>query len=478
MNTIQRISKNISVLFLSQILSYIFAFFTLMYSARYFGVEQFGILSFALAFTGIFSILMDLGLSTLTIRELARNKSLFKKYIGNIIPIKIFLSLTSSCLMIIIVNLMGYDQQTINVTYFIIFYTILNTFSLLFYSVFQANEKMEFPALGYILNSSLLFLGILMAIYYGFNIYQFSFVYIIVSAFILVYAIIVFSWKFKLPKMEFNWKIWKSIINESLPFTISGISINIYLWIDTIILSFIQGQEAVGLYNAAYRLITILFFIPIVFNTVLFPVMSQYFVSSKESLIFTFDKLFKTMIIIGVPIGVGIVFIANKIIMLIYGNQFLDAVIILQILIWSTVLIFAQNPLLRLLESSNKQLSVSKIYLIGVLFNSTLNIVFIPIFSYVAAAIITVLTDILIFGLAAYAVKSMNIKISKNTRISVLKILLASIIMGLVINQLINLNIFVLIIIGIIAYVISLIILQIFDDEEVQMIKALFQKGN
>ena len=53
MKTIQRISKNVGVLFISQILSYSLVF-TLIYTARYLGVEGFGILSFALAFTGIF----------------------------------------------------------------------------------------------------------------------------------------------------------------------------------------------------------------------------------------------------------------------------------------------------------------------------------------------------------------------------------------------------------------------------------------
>ena len=109
---------------------------------------------------------------------------------------------------------------------------------------------------------------------------------------------IIFSWQFNLPKIEFNWKIWKFLIKESWPFAITGISINLYLWIDTILLSVIHGQEAVGLYNASYKLILVLLFIPVVFNNAFFPLMSQYFISSKESLKVTFDKVFKIMILI------------------------------------------------------------------------------------------------------------------------------------------------------------------------------------
>ena len=124
-----------------------------MYSARYLGVEGFGTLSMALAFTGIFSVFMDLGLSTLTIREVARNKSLAKEYVSNITLIKIVLSLITLCLIFIIVHLISYNQQTINVIYFITIYTIFTAFSQLFYAVFQANEKMEYQSLGFVLNS-------------------------------------------------------------------------------------------------------------------------------------------------------------------------------------------------------------------------------------------------------------------------------------------------------------------------------------
>jgi O-antigen/teichoic acid export membrane protein len=479
MNTFQRIAKNVSVLFLSQILSYILGFFTLMYSARYLGVEGFGTLSMALAFTGIFSVFMDLGLSTLTIREVARNKSLAKEYVSNITLIKIVLSLITLCLIFIIVHLISYNQQTINVIYFITIYTIFTAFSQLFYAVFQANEKMEYQSLGFVLNSFFLLLGILLAINYKFDLNQFSAIYTLVGGSILVYALIIFSWQFNLPKIEFNWKIWKFLIKESWPFAITGISINLYLWIDTILLSVIHGQEAVGLYNASYKLILVLLFIPVVFNNAFFPLMSQYFISSKESLKVTFDKVFKIMILIGFPIGIGTLLIANKVILIIYGNQFLGAVTVLQILIWSTVLIYARNSFERLLESSNKQLSVTKIFIIGVLFNVILNMIFIPKFSYIGAAITTVLTDIIVLGMLIHSVqRSTGIIISKNTKISLFKILLASLIMGIIINQLIFLNIFILILVGIISYIASLFIMHILDEDEISMLKSIIDRGD
>jgi len=478
MNTIQRISKNISILFVSQILTYIFGFFTLAYTARYLGVAGYGTLSFALAFTEIFSVFMDLGLNTFTVREVARKKSLAKDYVANISLIKIILGTITFFLIIIMVYILGYNLQTIQIVAFIALYTIFFAFSQLFYAVFQANEKMEYPSLGNVISSILLLIGVFAAIHCGFNIYQFSHIYTFTGAIILIYAVLIYSWRFNLPKIKFEWSIWKYLIKEAWPFAITGISINLYLYIDSIILSLFQGQEAVGFYNAAYRLILVLLFIPIIFKNALFPLMSQFFISSKESLNFTFDKLFKIMILIGFPIATGTVIIGNKLILLIYGAQYVGAVITLQILIWSTFLIFARSPFERLLESSDKQLSVTKIFILGAIFNTILNIIIIPQFSYVGAAIITVLTDILVLGLLLFTVKKSNdIIISKNTKISLIKILTASLIMGLVINYLKFLNVFSLILIGIIVYIVTILIMNIFDNDEIMMIKSLFRRN-
>lgn len=475
MNTIQRITKNIGALFISQMLGYVLGFFTLIYSARYLGVEGFGIISFAFAFTGIFTVSMDLGLSTLAIRDVARDKSLTQNYVANINSIKILLFLLTFGLIFLIIHIFGYNQQTIEVVYFIALYMIFSSFSQLLYSIFQAYEKIEYQSFGAILSSVLLLAGVLFAIYLKFDIVQFSFIYTLLGVAIFIYTLSIFSIKYSFPKIKFDVMKWKELILEAWPFAITGISINLYLWIDTIILSLIKGSDAVGLYNASYRLILVLLFIPIIFNTAVFPLMSQYYVSSHDSLKFTFEKLLKAMILISVPIGVGTVIIANKVILLFYGDQFIGAVIALQILIWSTVLIFARSPFERLLESTNRQLSITKIFIIGVIFNVILNLIFIPKYSYIGAGLITILTDTLVLVLLIYNTRDMKILESKKFQINILKIITASLIMGIILKYFSDLNVFLLISLGIIIYSVLLLLLRIVDDEEILIIKSIFR---
>jgi O-antigen/teichoic acid export membrane protein len=78
-NPVQRIFKNIGVLFIGQIAVYVFTFFYTVFTARYLGAEGYGTLTFALDFTSLLAIFSDFGLSTLMIREISRRKNLVSK---------------------------------------------------------------------------------------------------------------------------------------------------------------------------------------------------------------------------------------------------------------------------------------------------------------------------------------------------------------------------------------------------------------
>jgi len=473
MNTIQKITKNIGILSISQILSYILGFFVVLYSANYLGVDGFGSISLALALTGIFSVGMDLGLSMLSTRDVARDKSITLDYTANLITLKLILVILTFFLTVLIVHVLGYSNETIQIIYLITIYTIFTSFTQLIYALFQGHEKMEYQSIGNILSNLLLLIGVLIAIYLKLDIIKFSLVYPVTSILVLIYAFSTFSKKFAVPKLKVDRTKWISLVQESWPFAISIISVNLYLWIDSVILSVFDSAGSVGLYNASYKLIIMLLIIPSIFNITFFPIMSKYYMSSAESLKILFDKLIKLMFLISVPICVGTFLIADRIILLIYGEQFVGAIIILQILIWSIILSFVRSPLTILLESTNKQLSVTKIFILGAIFNIFLNLIIIPKYSYVGAAITNILTDLVLLTLLLVATRNIGLYVSKNTKISFIKIVLASLVMGTTINYLLNLNVFLLIIIGIILYTVILLILRIFDNKEIKIIKSI-----
>jgi len=82
MSVARRIARNTGLLMIASLFTNIMAFVWTLYTARYLGTVGFGILSAALALTGIFSVLADLGLSTYSTREVARAREKTAEILG------------------------------------------------------------------------------------------------------------------------------------------------------------------------------------------------------------------------------------------------------------------------------------------------------------------------------------------------------------------------------------------------------------
>jgi O-antigen/teichoic acid export membrane protein len=478
MNKFQLIAKNIGFLLLSQIITVILSFLYIIYIARYLGTSGFGILSFALAFTGIFVVLVDLGLNMLTVREVSRDKLLAGRYLGNTILIKIILTLITLFLIFSIVKIIKYPQETIDVVYLIGFSVIFGSFSGIFNSIFQAYEKMEYQSFGQIINSFLMFAGVLIAIYYGLGLYAFASIYFIVSIIVLIYSFFVCSWKFALPKIEIDLNFWMFLIFEALPFGLTSIFVLIYYYMDTVMLSILipNSNAIIGLYSAAYRLVMPLSFVPAIFFSSVFPVMSNFYGKSEQSLNFAFGRSIRYMAIFGIPIATGITILANKIILLIYGEAYFPSVIALQILIWTVPLIFIDSAFAYLFSSINKQATIAKIMGIVAFFNILLNIILIPIYSYIGASIVTLASDLITLPLMMFVLSNTQFKVPFTLLKDVMKVFISSMAMLIPLIILNDLNIFIIILISSLVYVATFLSLKGLDDEDIKIIKNIIPK--
>lgn len=470
MNTIQKVAKNTSILLISQVITYILAFIFTMYSARYLGVENFGILSFALAFTGVTVLFTDLGLSTLLVREVSRNKDLMRTYIQNILSLKLILGLITFILSILIVKILGYNLEIIQIVAIITLYTIFSTLASSFYALFQTQQRLEYQSIGQILSSLLLLLGALFIIYNKIDILGFALLYLFVSIVIFVYSFIICKWKFIFPKMEINFDFWKILLKNAIPLSIILIFSSIAFRIDTVLLSILDTNLAVGIYSAAYKLIEVLTFFPAVFTASIYPIFSKFHVSSKDSLKNAYTKSFRYLSFIGLPIAVIMTLLADKIIFLVYGTQYIESITVLKIIIWAIPFTFLTYFSGTVMISINKQNVLVKIFFIAMIINVVLNIIFIPSFSYIAASIITIITEFIEVVLISYFLFKFICRIQ--IKDIIIKPIIASLVMGLFIFN-INTNLFLQILIALCVYLVTLFILKTFTEEDIYLFKQI-----
>lgn len=476
MSTVKRVVKNTSVLFIATIISYVLGFFTTVYTAQYLGAEGFGIISLALSLTSIFGVLTDLGLNTLIVRETARNKLLTDKYVSNTLVMKILLSFLTFALLILTTEIIGYTSQINTVIYIIAFSVIFVAFSAIFNAIFQSYEKMEYQSVGTILNAVLMLAGVLIVIYFHLDILAFAFVYFISSLVFLVYSIIVYSWKFALPKINIDWNFWSPTIKESLPFAVTGIFAMIYYWIDSVILSWMAGNEVVGWYNAAYRLILVFGALYSVYMLSIFPVLSGLYKTSQKSIEVAYERSFKYMLIINIPVAIYITFLANKIIVLIYGVGYVSSIIALQVLIWSTIFMFINTLSLNLLGSVNQQVIVAKITALGAIFNIILNIILIHEFSYVGSSAATVATELVMLPAFLYILKKRGYVHVSSLIKDIFKVVVCNVVLVIAIVLLNQFNFGLVIVISVILYLAMIIITKALNKNDISLIKSLFER--
>jgi O-antigen/teichoic acid export membrane protein len=231
---------------------------------------------------------------------------------------------------------------------------------------------------------------------------------------VLLYNLIISTWKFVKPKIEIDLKFWKELLKESLPFALIGFFVVIYFRIDSIMLSYMKGDEIVGYYSASYRLIDSLSsLIPIIIYSVMFPVMSKY-LNSLDDLKKVWIKAFNLSFIIGLITTIFVVVFAKYIILIIYGSSYLPSIVVLKILIWAFFIICISSITSGLLNAINKQRLVTFGASIGAIINVILNLILIPRYSMEGAALATVVTEVLMFMLYIYLTcKFLKIKTSE-----------------------------------------------------------------
>jgi len=249
----------------------------------------------------------------------------------------------------------------------------------------------------------------------------------------------------------------------------------IYGRIDIVMLSGIKGFAVTGWYSAASTLIVALSFIPGVIINATFPAMSRFHhMNSKDLLKLLYEKSFYYLLSLGLPLSIGISMLAQRIILFIYKEQFIESGLILNILSWSLVFVFVNYMMGYLLNSINKQHLFTISTAICAVANITLNFILIPRFSFVGASVATIVSQLINFFLLYYFT-------SKNGYfINLMKVsyrpFISGVAMAISIIYISFLPIIYIVPIAATSYFITLFILGGVGKEEIKLIRSFLNK--
>ena len=410
----QTIVKNSFWLLVAEAISKISLVVLTIIIARYLGIEGYGQFSFAFAFVSLFAIFADFGLSTLAIREIARNTKLSGRYIRNISFIKLFLGILTFILIIIIIPLLGKSADVKMLVYLAGIWVILQSFIAFFQSVFRAFEKMQYEAISKAAYSFSLIGIAIAAIWLNLGINAIIQGYIYASLIALVITFILIRKNFMMPVGKIEFKFWKYAFKETWPFALSSIFVMIYFKIGSVMLSVMTSDSAVGLYNAAYTLAFALSFFSSIATMAVFPLFSRLYLKNKKLLAESYRKFLKLILLGGMIAAIGIFVFSKQIILLLFGQGYYDSVSVLKLLTWAQIFAYSGAAPIYLLASMNKQILETYAVFFGAVLNISLNLFLIPRYSYIGAGVATVVTEasvsILLYVLANRELKKLNLE--------------------------------------------------------------------
>ena len=469
MSNAKTIVRNTSYLLVAEIVSTALSFVLLVAMSRHFLETGLGKYSLGLSFGGILLVFTELGMFTFMVKEISKDKSQAGKFFANIMGLRAVLLAVVFLAGIPIAWVVAGEWDAFLTVLIMTLAVFVYWFSWNMIGVFQAYEKMGSIAAANVIEKSAAFLlGI------GLIFLDVSLPVFVLTFFFSALAYFFFlSWKVRefVPyRFELDWAFCKRFVQMSLPFWLSGVFISLLFRIQPFFLSLLTDYAVTGWYSASEKLILSLNFIPVLVSTAIFPAMSKFHNESKEYLRILYEKSFKYLLMSILPIALGTALLSERIILFIYGENFLPSAPLLQILIWAEVFIFLSLLLGFLLNAIDKQHVYAKITGSVLGLAVLLDIILIPSFKGLGAAAAFLAGSCCLFAGLMYVVR-------KEYKARVFRIalgpLVAVAVMGVAIKLLEWLPILVLVPIAALAYVLGLVVLGSIGKEEFEMIKNI-----
>ena len=387
---------NTSWLFFERIIGMAVSFFVGVYVARYLGPANFGLLSYAGSFVGLFAGISTLGLDNIVVRELVKDKKKRDELLGTTFVLKIIGSILVLIIIVIAVRFTNNDNFTNLLIFIIVIGTIFQSFSVInFY--FQAKVLSKYTVYTQIFSTILCSVIKLLLIYFNMSLIYFAVVTLLQSVFLTSGLIVMYrKQKLNLSSWRINYDLAKRLLSDSWPLMLSGIAISIYMKIDQVMIKNMLDAKAVGNYAVAVRLSEVWYFIPMAITGSLFPAIVNAKKISEKLYYERLQKLYDLMTWLAVGIALPIMLLSNNIIHLLFGIQYQEAAGVLQIYIWATVFVFLGVATGKYLVVENYTKISFLRTSIGAVINIVLNIFLIPKYGIKGAAIATVFSQFIV----------------------------------------------------------------------------------
>ncbi len=396
----KRIAKNLFHLLTGEAFSSFLAFVTTIWLARRLTDEGFGHWAFVQSLLLYLMLIVDLGLSTYGMREIARKNNDAPDIISQILKIRFVMAILLFIICVPFFYILNINNELRLLLWggiFIVFAQALKPeFAL------QGLEKMQGVAAFRIGWRILYLLPLLIWVHARSDLWMVGFFRTLSE---MIAAIFIWYLLLKKIKISFSNKlVWNDVkpsLKVSLVMAASIVVIRVYYSFDTFLLGIMDQPQVVGWYNAAYKVILLFIGITVILQTGFAPSMTRL----KNNIQALNDLVAQYSAVLCLSAGVVCAFLiifSKQIILRLFGTGFSQSIPVLSLLSVSCFIIITSTTFLSPLLFTDRQVDYFKTSLAGAVVNVILNIITIPKFSYYGAVYSTIFSNAVIFVLGSY----------------------------------------------------------------------------
>lgn len=387
--------------------------------ARTIGEDATGSYFLALALTTTIGAIDDVGLTSVLVREVAKEPGKALEYARNVLANKLVLMPVTVVLAFVAPRLLGFSVEATMLTELAVFVMLLDTISLSMYGVLRGQQNLKFESIGIFVGQAITTVVGLSALFLlppnggavaGLMLMLLLIVALIIGSgwnalFALFHVVRRLGIKALVPSFSLGWKPFKM----ASMFFVAAVFVKIYSYVDSFTLNMVLGAGAVGVYAVAYKLAYSFQFLPLAFIGALYPTMSAQ-VKDPEALKKTFLSAEWYLALLAAPVVFGLFALAPEIIQFFYGSKFAAAAPTLQILVFALLFIFLDFPIGALLNASGRQALKTGIMGVTMVINLVANLLLIPRLGIPGAAVSALISFSFMF-FAGYVLSFKIIKV-------------------------------------------------------------------
>lgn len=391
---LQRILANTGWLFSDRVLRLGVGLVVGIWVARYLGAEQYGIYNYALAYVGLFGVLATLGLDTITVRDLVREPVRQDVILGTVFGLKV-IGAVVACLMV--TTAISVQRPADGLMRLIVFLLAgglaLHAFDAIDFW-FQSRVQSKYTVIAR--NTAFLTTAVIRVLLIQLEAPLLAFVVAGLGEVALGATGLIVAYRRqggRLRAWRFDMGCAGQLLKESWPLILSGLAIMIYMRIDLIMLGELVNDRAVGMYAAATRLSEVWYFIPTTIVSSVFPSIIEARKRNEAEYYRRLQQLFDLMAGLALVIAVPMTALSSWVIYVLYAAEYAAAGPILAVHIWAAVFVFlgvAQSPW-DVAEGLTRLALMRTV--IGAVVNVGLNLLLLPTYGGLGAAIATVVAQ-------------------------------------------------------------------------------------